>query len=100
MLAGVGTASAVIGLCLILNKRWARSALLVPAGRQSLTLYIAHIVIGMGTLEALGLLGNQSIAVSLTAALLSCALAVLYAKLWSCYFRRGPIEALMRKLAG
>ena len=103
MLAGIGTASTVIGLCLILSKRWACGALLallVPAGRQSLTLYIAHIVIGMGTLEALGMLGNQSLAISLTVALLFCALAVLYAKLWSCYFRRGPIETLMRKLVG
>jgi uncharacterized membrane protein YeiB len=71
-----------------------------PAGRQTLTLYVAHIVLGMGTLEALGMLGGQSLAQSVTASVAFCALATLYAWVWARWFKRGPIEALMRKTAG
>lgn len=102
-LAGLGAASLVIGLCLMAQEPLARAgvlAIITPAGRQTLTLYIAHILVGMGTLEALGMLGNQTPAAALTASLLFCAAATLYAILWAKVFKRGPIEALMRALAG
>ncbi len=103
ILAGTGAAAAVIGFCLLAGDRlagWGVTALLAPAGRQSLTLYMAHIVLGMGTLDTLGLLGGQPVTVSLAASLIFCILAVVYARLWSARFRHGPVEALMRKLAG
>ncbi len=71
-----------------------------PAGRQALTLYLAHILVGMVTLEALGLLGGQSIGTALSAAGLFCLASLLYALAWSRWFKRGPVEALMRRLAG
>ena len=100
---GMGAASALTGLCLLLNPTARGSGLLgwvAPAGRQTLTLYIAHIVIGMGLLEALRLTENQSTATALFASLVFCAAAATFAWLWSRRFRRGPVEALMRRLAG
>ena len=85
-LAGAGTASIVIGGCLLAAPPLDRLGLLpfiVPAGRQTLTLYIAHIFIGMSVLELLGLSGNQSSATSVTAALLFSMCAVVYAAIWS-----------------
>ncbi len=102
-LAGMGASSVVIGSCLRFSELFRRCGLLVlvsPAGRQTLTLYIAHIVIGMGTLEALGMLGNQSAEAALIASFVFCTTAVIYAQLWARLFKRGPIEALMRRLAG
>lgn len=102
-LAGSGVATTVIGLCLRYADLLGRSGILkvlAPAGRQTLTLYIAHILLGMGTLEALGMLGEQSATRAISAALVFCALAVAYALLWSRFFKRGPIEAAMRKIAG
>lgn len=102
-LAGSGAASVLIGLCLLganQLKRWGILGLLTPAGRQTLTLYIAHILLGMGTLDALGMLGGQSTATAVLASLIFCLLATVYALIWSWYFKRGPVEALMRKLAG
>lgn len=102
-LAGLGAASLTIGLCLMAEARattWGVLALIAPAGRQTLTLYIAHIALGMGTLEALGLLGGQTPAAALLAALLFSAAATLFAFLWARRFKRGPVEALMRRLAG
>ncbi|MBB4265421.1 DUF418 domain-containing protein [Roseospira visakhapatnamensis] len=101
--AGTGAAALVIGLCLLGAPRLARLgvvAVLAPAGRQTLTLYIAHILIGMGTLEALGLLGGQPLPVALGAAAAFCALSVVYALAWSRWIGRGPVEAVMRRLAG
>ncbi len=103
MLAGIGAASMAIGLCLLVSDQLAAIGLLrllVPAGRQTLTLYIAHILVGLGTLEALGMLGGQTVAQAVVASLLFCMAATIYAFLWSRWFKRGPVEALMRKLAG
>ena len=101
--AGLGAACIVVGFCLLVEdalKRILVFDLLAPAGRQTLTLYIAHILIGMGTLEAMGMLGNQTLNRSVLASLIFCAAATIYAFLWSKAFKRGPIESLMRKLAG
>lgn len=102
-LAGIGISSTVIGVCLRFSnvfRALGLLALLTPAGRQTLTLYIAHILIGMGTLEALGMLSNQSLNTAVIASLFFCALTIVYANLWARYFKRGPIEALMRRVAG
>lgn len=103
MLAGLGAASIVVGICLMVSdhlKALGLLQLIVPAGRQTLTLYIAHILIGMGTLEALGMLEGQSVANAVVASVLFCLVATLYALIWARWFKRGPIEAAMRKLAG
>ena len=103
MLSGMGIASAVIGLCLLSASWFSRIGVLsivAPAGRQTLTLYIAHIIFGMGVLDELGLLGAQSIESALIAAFIFCVVAVIYALFWSRYFKRGPIEMAMRKVAG
>ena len=102
-LAGLGVSCVVVGGCLLLS-HWLRARgalrLLLPAGRQTLTLYIAHILIGMGVLDALGMLGGQTIAQSIAASAVFCFAATVYALIWSRWFKRGPIEALMRKIAG
>lgn len=99
ILAGSGAALLVIGLALMAGEVKAL-AFLRPAGRQTLTLYIAHILLGMGTLEALDLIGGQTLAASVWAAFLFIGLSVFYALAWSRVFKRGPIEWVMRKVAG
>jgi uncharacterized membrane protein YeiB len=103
MIAGVSIATAVVGICLRTSD-WFESVgvlgFVTPAGRQTLTLYIAHILVGMGTLEALNLLGGQPLSTAVLASLIFCALATVYAFVWAKLFKRGPIEAVMRKVAG
>ena len=102
-IAGLGAACIVVGFCLLVEAtlKWSRVLdFLVPAGRQTLTLYIAHILIGMGTLEAMGMLGEQTLRQSVLASFVFCAASTVYAFFWSKAFKRGPVEALMRKLAG
>ncbi len=99
VLAGSGAALSVIGLSLRLGEVWVFTCLM-PAGRQSLTLYIAHILLGMGTLEALGMIGGQTLETSVSAGLLFIGLSVAYAWVWARWAKRGPVEWVMRKLAG
>ena len=103
MIAGGSAASLIIGVCLLLESRLRSLGildLLTPAGRQTLTLYIAHILIGMGMLEALGRIGGQTGDAALIASAVFCIAATIYAYLWSRRFRRGPLEFLMRRICG
>lgn len=86
-----------VGFCL----RWGEVRgvrLLRRTGQLSLTLYVAHVVLGMGVLEALGLLEGQSVAFAVGAALCFCLLGMVFAGLWLRHFKAGPLEALFRKL--
>ena len=103
-LAGMSIASVVIGLCLMLGNKFAQHKwfeVLSAAGKQTLTLYLAHILIGMVVLDSIGLLAApQTPLMALSAALLFSVIMLLYANVWQAYFKRGPLEALMRKLTG
>lgn len=103
MIAGMSMSAIIVGLCLR-SSAWLRRAgilqLITPAGRQTLTLYIAHILLGMGTLQVLGLFGNQNLKIAILASIIFCTIATLYAYFWSKKFKHGPIEAIMRKVAG
>ena len=100
ILAGTGTACVVIGLLLKLwplIQRLQVAHILTAPGRQSLTLYMAHILIGMGVLEEFGLLSGTLTPPRIVGyALLFCAISSVYAMLWSRWFKHGPLEALMR----
>ncbi|MCU1125241.1 DUF1624 domain-containing protein [Stenotrophomonas maltophilia] len=103
VLMGAGAACTVIATCLWLTRvrpgDWLEP--FSAAGRMTLTLYVGHILLGMGTLESLGLLdGSASLASVLLWALLFLMLATGAAWLWSWQFARGPLEAVMRRIAG
>ncbi|HCH23630.1 MAG TPA: transporter [Oceanospirillaceae bacterium] len=103
-IAGMSMACIVISLCLMLGERLAASQLLrrlSAPGKQTLTLYIAHILIGMGILDTMGMLAEQQTpTTALTSALLFSIACLIYANLWQAKFSRGPLEGLMRKLTG
>lgn len=101
MLAGAGTACAIIAATITLGERYMNSAWLRPfvaTGQLALTLYVAHVVLGMGVLQAIGRLENQTLPFALLAALVFCIVSVVFAQLWQKRFKRGPIEAIMRTL--
>ena len=101
MLAGAGTACAIIAVAITLGERYMDSAWLRPfvaTGQLALTLYVAHVVLGMGVLQAIGRLENQTLAFALLAALVFCMVSAVFAQLWRKRFKRGPLEATMRTL--
>jgi uncharacterized protein len=98
--SAVGSSCAVIALCVHAGEAWRDAPWLRPlvrTGQMALTMYVAHVVVGMGLLEQLGLLNEQTLGFAVASALLFCLAAVLFAHLWRGRFKLGPLEWLMRK---
>jgi uncharacterized membrane protein YeiB len=96
--------SAVLVLiaCLYLSERFCETKItkyLYQTGQLSLTLYIAHIIVGMGFLESIGRLENQSIDFSLLSSLIFCTGGIAFSVVWLKYFDVGPLEWIFRKVA-
>ena len=56
MLNGIAIAILVISLCILLGKRYATNKVVVAlknTGQLALTFYVAHVVLGMGVIEAI-----------------------------------------------
>ena len=103
LVAAGGAAVAVIALCVGLGERGAGRGWLFPltaTGQLALTFYFAHVVLGLGTLEALGRLEHQSLPFAAASAVACFGVAVAFATLWRRRFARGPLEWLMRRVAG
>jgi len=102
MLAASASSIAVLGVVLLvapLLQAVGVAKILAMPGRQTLTLYVAHILLGMGTLQAMGRLdGSYSTAQIFWISIGFCAAVALYSVVWSRIYRRGPLEALMRLL--
>ena len=102
VIAAGGLAVAVIVCCLHLAERFADSRVVMclqRTGQVSLTLYVAHVMVGMGVLGAFGRLENQTIGFALLSAGAFCALGVMFGVLWLQRFRAGPLEWVFRKIA-
>lgn len=100
MTAAGATACAVLGATLLLTPLITAlrcDQILIAAGRMTLTLYVAHILIGMGVLEAMDLLNGQMSSLGIFAYSVGfVACAALFALVWLRKFRHGPLETLMR----
>ena len=73
---------------------------LATTGQMAFTWYIAHIFLGLGTVIVLGPTEDQPLAVGLGAGLAFFALAAVLSLLWRRRFRHGPLEWVMRRVAG
>ena len=102
VLEATGTALAVIGASTLLAR--APRLLWLPlarVGRLALTLYVAHVVVGLGLWRAMGGADGRSDLEEVFRWWLWTALAALaFATLWLQALRRGPLELLLRKLCG
>ena len=102
LVAGTSTAVLAIVLCCEsserLPARWRRP--FEATGRLALTFYLGHVLVGLGALEALGRLENQTLPFAVALSIAFFAACVLFSIGWSSRFRRGPLEGLMRRVAG
>ena len=102
IIASSGIAVMVISTCLIIAEKFSDSIFLKPllkTGKLALTLYIAHIIIGMGVLEEMGRLKEkQNMNFVLLSALIFCIFSIIFSIIWLRFFKHGPIEGIMRKL--
>nr|MDJ0498184.1 DUF418 domain-containing protein [Acidimicrobiia bacterium] len=102
LIAGIATACLVIVGSIVVGERVRESITwpLVATGQLALTLYVAHVIVGMGVLEAMGRLENQSLPFIVSASLVFCGVAVIWSTWWRSKHQRGPLEWLMRRLSG
>jgi uncharacterized protein len=103
ILTAGGTAVVVIALSVRVAKSQSSAPWLAPlvaTGQMALTLYFAHIVIGLGIIVISGLATSQTLPVSQGCGVIFFALAVLVSALWKKRFRHGPLEWVMRRVAG
>lgn len=102
IIAGGGFATMVVGVCVLFygSREGRIGSVFARAGRQSLTLYIAHILVGMGIMELFGLLGGQNARTAVVAAVVFTLSALAYAQIWARHYPRGPLESLLRRWAG
>jgi uncharacterized membrane protein YeiB len=103
IVAGAGTAIAVITICLELTLRYPQAGAftaLAATGQLALTNYIGHVVVGMGFLQAIGRLEDQTLVFAFLSALVYCLLAIIFSYFWRKRFPRGPLEWVMRRMTG
>ncbi|MCP3854197.1 MAG: DUF1624 domain-containing protein [Actinomycetia bacterium] len=100
--AGGGTAVLVILGSIWLGDRLTEtlSEPLVSTGQLALTIYLAHVLVGMGVLESMGRLEDQSLEWAIITSLIFSAAAILFSWAWRRRHDRGPLEWLMRRVAG
>lgn len=97
LLTGTGSALITIGICLIAAQWRVFPPAMLAAGRMTLTLYLAHILLGMGTLEAMGMLdGAATPEKVLICAGMFLFISTIAAWGWAKFFRQGPVESMMR----
>lgn len=96
---GAAVSCVVILGCIAVGE--AAPAMLAPftaVGRLALTHYVAHVLVGMGALEAAGRLGGQSRAFAAVAAVIYFAATAVVSLAWRRTGWPGPLERLLRVL--
>lgn len=103
MIDAAASSCAVIAASIIFAKKFSSLSIVKAinvAGRQTLTLYIAHIYLGMWLMDVSGMLGGSSISTSLLTSILFVFVAAIGCNIWSNFFKLGPLETVMRKITG
>lgn len=103
MLSAGSSAVIVLLGSLYFSERFSESNItkwLYQTGQLSLTLYMAHVIIGMGLLESIGRLENQTIQFSFSCAFVFCLCGIIFSVCWLKFFKSGPLEWIFRKVAG
>jgi uncharacterized protein len=103
MFNGVAIAFAIISACILIAKRFENNFIidaLNKTGQLALTFYVAHVVLGMGIVEAIepSKMGNSSVEFSVIYALVFSLFCIVFAVIWRKYKKSGPLEWIMRKV--
>jgi uncharacterized membrane protein YeiB len=100
MISAMGTALGVISLSTILADKYGNSRWIMPhiaAGQVTLSLYVAHIIVGTLFLKAVETLEMELVFFPLWGTMVFYTGAVLFAYYWMRRFGKGPLELLMRR---
>ena len=101
--ATCGTAAAIIGGSLMLTEKYPEAKWTKPfiaTGQLALTLYVAHLIIGMGLSKVLEVLDNKTLSFAMGSAVIFCICAVIFSHFWRKRYDRGPLEWGIRRITG
>lgn len=103
MFNGISIAFAIISACIIIAKRFEDNIIidaLNKTGQLALTFYVAHVIIGMGIVEAINPsnMEKYSVEFSVIYALVFSLFCIIFAVIWRKYKKSGPLEWVMRKV--
>jgi len=101
IISSASSACIILVGCLYFSDKFRSSNIniwLCQTGQLSLTLYVAHVILGMGVLDGINRLNNQTIDFSLLSSLIFCFCGVTFSVIWLKYFKLGPLEWLFRKV--
>lgn len=101
----LGSSLMALAACLLAARVGFLRTVLHPvtcAGQMALTLYVAHVAIGMTLIKSLGYADDlRTDLVGVAACIVVCWLISLgFAMWWRSFARRGPLEAIMRAVCG
>ena len=100
MLSAMGTALVVIGFIMILADRYGNTSWISPfisVGQTTLSLYVAHIIVGTLFLKAIETLEMELLFFPLWGTIIFYTGALLFSHYWMKCFLQGPLEFLMRR---
>ena len=106
VLSAGGVAFSVVALCFLVCRSLRAKKILHPlacVGRMALTLYISHVFISffiVGDQLEEGKLGSMKLTESAVWIVAVWVISILVAVGWLRFFRRGPLESMMRFLTG
>ncbi|MBC8177928.1 MAG: DUF418 domain-containing protein [Desulfobacteraceae bacterium] len=99
LISAGGTALVVIGYCMVLTEKLGNAQWISPfiaVGQSTLTLYVAHTLIGSILLKGMELCKIEPYFFPIWGAILFFISALLISSLWKKHLHRGPLEWLMR----
>jgi len=100
--SGAGTAIIGICLCVMLTEKLKNAKWLLPfaiVGQTTLTLYLAHTIVGWAALTVMNLMGIQSPLFPVWGPVLFFAAGLIFCHRWNRRFNRGPLELIIRAFA-
>lgn len=100
MVSATGTALVVISLSMILVDKYNQSQWLSPfiaIGQTTLTLYVAHIIVGSFFLQFMEVLEVEIFLLPISATIVFYLGALIFAHHWIKRYQKGPLEWLMRR---
>lgn len=103
MFGGISIAISIISACILISNRYSSNRIIVAlnkTGQLALTFYVAHVVVGMGIIDAVNpsKMGNYSIEFSVIYSLVFSLICIVFATIWLKYKKSGPLEWIIRKI--
>lgn len=99
LLSASGTSLMVVSLSIIFSQKWGNTKWILPfvsIGQSTLTLYVAHIIIGSIALKVMEVYEVEPFLFPIWGACIFYISAVILCSYWRKRFHKGPLEWLMR----